>query len=671
MASLTRQENKVYEFGPFRLEVAERLLLRDCQPVPIAPKVLDTLIALVENGGRLITKDSLMSLLWPDTFVEEGAITRNISDLRKILGEAAGGDRYIETVPRHGYRFVAPVTCSDDGSSKSAAAINPRPDIGNEQSDSSRRGENHIGLSYPVGIAGAKVNSENGGAAEPVTGGDPASASEHRTAVEVPSVSVALSKRRSLQAAAAIALILFGLAGIVLYRHSKAGPAVSPPGIRSIAVLPLENLSGDPAEEYFADGMTESLISGLARIRALKVISRTSIMRYKGIRKSLPDIARELNVDAVIEGTVQRSGTRVRVTAQLINATTDTHLWARDYDRELTDVLKLQSEIARAVADEIRVQVTAQERARLASAGTIDPRAHEAYLLGRFQLRKGDRAGLKLAIDNFERAISLAPDYAAAYAGLSDTWLNRGIFELNFKLTEASARAAALKAVAFDESLADAHIALGNTKFNYDWEWAGGESEFRRALDLDPGSSRAHSDYGYLLMALGRHEEAIEQGSIAVELDPLSSDTQSALGRSFYRAGRVEEAIPHLERAVELEPTSIGARFKLGEAYIRLGKFEEAIRAFNGDELGLLRVYSLTGKQREARQLLRRLKEPPISIAAVYASLGEKDEAFRILERAVDERSAHLVYLKEDPPLEALHSDPRWKALLHRMNFPE
>ena len=270
-------------------------------------------------------------------------------------------------------------------------------------------------------------------------------------------------------------------------------------------------------------------------------------------------------MDAVIEGSVQRSGQRVRVTAQLIHPATDAHLWAREYERDLTDVLKLQSEVARAVADEIRIQVTAEERARLASARRVNPQAHEAYLLGRYHLSRANEQGWKQAIDYFERATQIAPDYAAVYAGLSDAWLQRGIFSAkDFKEVESPARAAALKAIGLDEQLAEAHTALGNIKHFYDWDWAGAEQEFRRALELDPGSLDAHIDYGTLLMHLGRHNEAIKEGQIAVQLDPLSSRTQSFLGRFLYRARRYEEALPHLERAVELEPRCCSREFPPG-----------------------------------------------------------------------------------------------------------
>jgi tetratricopeptide (TPR) repeat protein len=377
---------------------------------------------------------------------------------------------------------------------------------------------------------------------------------------------------------------------------------------------------------------------------------------------------------------VQRSGEGVRVTAQLIHAATDAHLWARDYERDLTDVLKLEGDVARAVASEIRIQVTPEEQERLASARSVNPQAHEAYLLGWHHLSRDDEQGLKQAIKYFERAIQLAPDHAAAYAGLSRAWLLQGLsVTADFKEAESPARTAALKAIELDAQLAEAHISLGDIKQQYDWDWAGGEEEARRALELDPGGLNSHLYYGYLLMHLGRLDEAIREGQIAVQLDPVSSGTRQALGRFLYRAHRYEEALPHLQRAVELEPRSVRANYRLGELYAQMDRYEEAIAAYErtmeampkggNPQAAIARVYALMGKHQKARQMISRLKANPYIIAAVYEALGEKDEAFRILEKAVDEHQV-LTPLKVEPQFERLHSDPRWNTLLRRMNLP-
>jgi TolB-like protein/DNA-binding winged helix-turn-helix (wHTH) protein/Tfp pilus assembly protein PilF len=685
LTAVNSEKDKTYEFGPFCLNASERLLLRDGKPVPLAPKVFDTLVVLVENGSRLVSKDDLMSTLWPDTFVEEGTLTRNISDLRKTLGESAGGERYIETVPRHGYRFVAPLKQLSGEAPPLIVEKHSRSRIvALEHHEKDSWTDNDVESVDWINQPIAKTSARNHLAAQPGAIQDSTLTSAN-TAVVAPASAgrVARPKHRValLTVTAAAAVIALAVASVIIYRRAVA-PAASTTPIRSIAVLPLENLSGDPAQEYFADGMTEAFISNLAQIRALKVISRTSVMRYKGVRRPLTEVARELNVDAVIEGSVQRSGGRVRVTAQLIHAATDVHLWAREYERDLTDVLKLQSEVARAVAAEIRVQVTPDERERLAYAPSIDPQAHEAYLLGRHHLSKTNAQDRKRAVEYFEKAIQISGDYAAAYAGLSSAWVQRGIFEAkDFKEVEAAAREAALRAIGLDDQIAEAHTALADIKYEFDWDWKGADEEMKRALELNPGSHDVHLDYGHLLMALGRHDEAIREGRSAEQLDPVSSRTQSALGRFLYRARKYEEAVPHLERAVDLEPRNVQAHSRLAEVYAQLGRYSESISHFekireltgeNGNpNAGLARVYAMMGRKREARQLLNGLKAQSIIIAPAFVALGDKDEAFRILGKAVDEHNSFLVYLKEDPPFDDLHSDPRWKVLLRRMNFPQ
>jgi len=467
-------------------------------------------------------------------------------------------------------------------------------------------------------------------------------------------------------------------------RREKFDPvATSAAPIRSVAVMPLVNLSGDPAQEYFADGMTEELIGKLARIGLLRVISRTSAMRYKGSRNSLPEIARELNVDAVLEGTIQRADGRVHVTVRLVQAATDSPSWSREYDRAESDVLKLQSELASAVADEIRIQVSADERARLVSAGNINPQAHEAFLLGQYHLSKNNEQDMNQAVEYFERATQIAPDYAAAYAGLSTARLQGGWVlkaGANYKAVESQSRTAALKAIELDEQLAQAHNSLGRIKLLFDWDWAGAEYEFKRAVELDPGSADAHIFYGHILGFLGSHPTAIREGEIAVQLDPVSSSIQSSLGRILFCAGKYQEALTHQKRAVELEPRNAEAHFRLGDVYVAMSMYMEAIAAFErvGEltpefesfRAGIAHVYALTGKQREARQMIGQSKADPLSIAVVYGVLGDKDEAFRVLDRAVEERSPVLIGLKAVPFLENLHTDPRWQKLLRRMNLP-
>jgi TolB-like protein/Tfp pilus assembly protein PilF len=481
--------------------------------------------------------------------------------------------------------------------------------------------------------------------------------------------------RRWVMVVGVVALAVVGIRyGLSWSRISGA----THPEIRSLAVLPLENLSGDPTQEYFAVGMTEQLIGTLAQIRALRVVSRTSAMALKGSNKSVPAIARELNVDAVLEGSVQRSGTRVKIWIQLLHAPTDTHLWARAYERDLTDVLMLQNEVANAVAAEIRIQITPEERARMASVPVVNPAAHEEYLLGRYLLWKFIEEDRLRAIGHFNRATQIDPGYAAPYAGLAHAWWMRGVVgPLTLKEVAAPASAAARKALALDDRLAEAYAAQAYVQGMFDWDWASAEQTIRRALELDPNSLDARYVYAVLLMALGRHPEAIAQIDHASQLDPLSAQVHSTFGRILYRARRFDEAILHLNRAIELEPRNARAYGRLGDVYDQLGRQAEALALYqkqlliapNTDRSGLARIYARMGRVSESRHLLENLGEGS-GAAEVYTALGDKEKAFHLLSKAVEERTDWPLYIKTDPPFDSLHADPRWKELIRRMKMP-
>jgi TolB-like protein/DNA-binding winged helix-turn-helix (wHTH) protein/Tfp pilus assembly protein PilF len=614
-----------YEFGPFSLDAGKRLLWRNGEPVPLAPKVLETLLALIENRERVLTKDELLEQVWGDTSVEEGGLTRNVSILRKTLGEKPDDHQYIVTVPARGYRFVADVR---ETKGKGAA----------------------LGAGLPAGPAVAK---------EPDTDSRPRAMWWVRRWV-VPAGLAAL----------AVAAIVYLLRPV---RATEPGR----PAITSLAVLPLENLSGDPAQDYFADGVTEALIGHLARIRALRVVSRTSVMRFKGTQRSLSEITRALNVDAVIEGSVHRTGDRVRISVQLIHAPTDTHLWAREYERELTDVLKLQGDVARAVADEIRIQVTAEERARMVSALSVDPAAHQEYLVGRYHLWRYNEENLERAIAHFERATQIDPQYAAAYAGLSHAWWARAVYgAISQKVAESPSRAAARKALELDVALAEAWVVQADLKRLYDWDWTGSENSVKRALALDPNDVHAHYTYGLLLCQLGRFPEAIAHMESADQLDPLAPAIQMNFARILYRARRFDEALRRLDRALELEPGIVGVHTLFGDIYDQMGVYEKALAAYqkSGETTSwrVARLYAHMGRYDEARRMLEDLsarKAPRAALAAAaYAALGDKDEAFKLLF-AMQGGDA-FNYVKVDPPLDGLHSDPRWRVLLRHMNLP-
>jgi eukaryotic-like serine/threonine-protein kinase len=459
--------------------------------------------------------------------------------------------------------------------------------------------------------------------------------------------------------------------------------------IRSLAVLPLENLARDQDQEYFADGMTEALITTLAQIGALRVVSRTSAMQWKGVRRSLPEIARALRVDAVVEGTVARAGDRVRITAQLIEASTDRHLWARSYDRPMTDILDLQGEVAREIAEEIRIQLTPREEARLRKTGRVDPRAYEAYLRGRYHWNRRTKEAIEKGILAFQEAIAADPRYAQAYAGLAQAYDTLGTYYfLAPEEAFAKAESAAARALELDDSLPEAHVARGGVLMSHLWDWPGAEEEFRRAIALDPNHAGAYHWYTDLLSAMGRPDEAYASILRAVELDPLSLTINMTVGAALFYARRYDEAIEQQRKTLELDPTFAPAHRSLGGAYEQKGMYEEAIKEFreatslSGDLGGpalLAHVYALSGRGDEARRQLAQMIEEetkgryrsPYSVAAVHVALGERDEAFAWLDRAFLARDRGMCWLKASPRLDPLRIDPRFSVLLRRMKFPE
>ena len=492
-----------------------------------------------------------------------------------------------------------------------------------------------------------------------------------------------LPKRKQVYLYGGVASLLILLIGAGFYlwqsREHKAMP-------NSIAVLPLENLSGDPEQEYFTDGMTEALITNLAKISALRVISRTTVMRYKARNKPLPEIAQELKADVVVEGSVLRSGDRVRITAQLLDAATDRHLWAENYERDLRDILALQSEVAQAIAKEIQIKLTAQDQTRLASVRPINPRAYEAYLKGRYYAAKITKEDLNKGFEHFSQALAIEPSYAMAYDGLA--YYHIVAVEWLSSPSEAmpKAREAAKKALEIDEKLAEAHTSLGTVHFWYDWDWVAAEREYKRAMELNPNYAVAHQFYGFYLVAMGRFEQAITELKLAQELEPLSSEISTFLGVSLYFARRYDQAIEIFHKILDLDPNYWFAHLSLGWVYEQTGEIQGSVGALQkaweleGSILHILaalgRAYAVSGKRDEAKRVLAELQEksrqsyvPLYSIAIIYAGLGENDKAFEWLEKAYEDRSMFLTWLKVDPQLNSLRADPRFAALLRKVGL--
>ncbi len=460
-----------------------------------------------------------------------------------------------------------------------------------------------------------------------------------------------------------------------------------PEGLHSVAVLPLENLSGDSTQDFFADGMTEALITDLAKIGALKVISRTSVMQYKGVKKPLKEIARELGVGAIVEGSVLRAADRVRITAQLIEASTDKHLWAESYNRELSDVLTLQSEVARAIAREVKVKLTPEDRERLAGVRPVDPVAHDAYLKGRFCWNRRTRDALRQGIEHFNRAIEQDPTYAMGYVGLADSYLLLGRYSVQApKEVMPKAKAAAMRALEIDERVGEAHASLAMVRYYFDWDWPAAEESFRRSIELKPGYATAHHWFAWYLAGMGRDDEAMARFAQALELDPLSLIIQTNIGTHNYFARRLDRAIEQLRKTIELDRNFVVAHQWLGRALELQGLYEEAISHLrtalalspedNESAASLAHAYGLAGRHAEAREILAQLENrketsyvPPYWIAVVCLGLGLHDETLHHLERAYEDRFDWLTDLGVEPMFDPLRPDPRFQDLLHRIGL--
>jgi TolB-like protein/DNA-binding winged helix-turn-helix (wHTH) protein/Tfp pilus assembly protein PilF len=627
---MSEQTKQLYEFGPFRLDPAERLLLQDGKPVPLAPKVTDTLLVLIQNAGHLVEKDDLMKRVWQDAFVEEGNLNKNISILRKALGRCDGGREYIETIPKRGYRFVFPLQ-----------ELKPEP-------------------------------SEQGQVASTLA-----------AEVHIPRVS------RKLAVAVIGGTLAIGLA-VLLWRMGWRRPQVTATApIRSLAVLPLENLSGDASQDYFADGMTDQLITDLGQIRSLRVISRTSTLQYKRTHKSLPQIARELNVDAVVEGTVMRSGERVRITAQLIQAVTDKHLWAHAYEGDLADVLTLQNQVAADISNEIRVKLTPQEQAVLRNTRIAKPAAYEAYFKGRYSWDKRTPEGLAQATNYFEEAIRDDPSFALPYAGLAQVYAALPDYvPIPPRESYGKAKVAATKALSLDDTLAEAHAALGVVTISNDYDWAASEREFERAIDLSPGYATAYHWHSQNLMFLGRWKEAIVEIEHARELDPMSIIINANIGFFYFHARRFDDAIAAELKALELDSNSAVVYEYLGLAYLGKKMYAEAVTHLRkavdlsdgapeyAAELSF--ADAAGGNRTEAQKILASLQTrarhayiPSFSLAIGYTGFGDKTQALSYLQKAYDERCDLVTTIKVHPLLDSLRSDPKFQDLMRRVGLPQ
>jgi TolB-like protein/DNA-binding winged helix-turn-helix (wHTH) protein/tetratricopeptide (TPR) repeat protein len=651
--------SRVVRFGVFQVDLTSGELRKHGARIRLQDQPRQILSVLLETPGDLVTREDLCKRLWPgNTFVDfDHSLNTAVMRLREALSDSPENPRFIETVPRHGYCFIAPVeeTSLDELPAASKPLEHPHSDT-------------------------SPISAENI---------PPAPTRAAPISLWLKSANFA-SRRRI----ASVVLISVAAAAIiavsVLLARTHAHSSDLSKETKSIVVLPLENLSEDKDQQYFADGMTDELIAHLAKIRSLRVISRTSAMEYKGSRKPLSEIARELKVDAVVEGTVLRSGNRVRITAELIQVATDRHLWAETYESQLDDVLSLQNQVASAIVNEIRITLTPHEQEQLATVRPVSAEGYEDYLRGRYYWNKRSEEGLTRAIHYFELATQKDPQSALAYAGLADCYSIIGsaiVGTVPSQEVAPKARAAALRALQLDDSLAESQTSLATVLFNYDWDWAGAAKGFRRAIELNPSYATAYQRYSLYLMAIGETQQSIAEINRARQLDPVSISTNFSLGWRLYMARRYEPAIEQLRNTVDMDPSFALPHLVLGQAYEMKGSYDLAIAELrkaatisnqSPPMLGALgQAYAAAGHTAEAQKVLFQLLDQsksiyvsPFYIALVYTGLGDKPKALASLEKAYADRSNAIVFLKVDPQLDSLRSDPRFQSLQHRLALP-
>jgi TolB-like protein/DNA-binding winged helix-turn-helix (wHTH) protein len=623
-------------FGPFEFDPRSGELRKHGLRIKLQGQPVELLTTLLQHAGEVVTRDQLQKRLWPaDTYVDfEHSLNSAMKRLRTALGDSADAPRYIETLARRGYRFIAPIRQPEEGNVEGSAATTTPDQVRAEQSlPGSRRWL--IGVGIAMATAGVL---------------------------------------------AMVGTSIIGAGG-------KPGNRSSSASIHSLVVLPLANVSGDRSQDYFAEEMTDALRHHLEGISSLRVISRTSSMHYRASGKRLQDIARELNVDAVVDGSVSRSGNRVRIDVELFHAGMDRQLWSNSYEGDLRDIFALQARVVGKIADEIRVTLTPPERARLARVRAFNPDAYQAYSKGRFFWNKRTEPDLKKAIAFFQQAIDEDPSYALAYDGLADSWIPLGWYGfLPPSETFPHAREAISKALDLDDSLAEAHTSLAFVKLYYDRDWTRAELEFRRGIDLNPNYANGHHWYAEFLSLAGRHKQAIEESEHARELDPLSNIINAWVSSRYFYARDFDHAIEEGRNAVEMDANFGPAHLVLGHAYEQKGMLKEAIREFEtastlagGGSMyraSLAHAFGRAGRRSEARKVLQDLVKAKqrgfisaYDLAIAEIGLGEKEKVFEFLAQAIGECSPRAAFLGVEPRFDSFRTDPRFRDLLRSLGL--
>ena len=665
---MSNQAKHFYEFGPFRLDTAERLLLHNGCPVPLTPKAYEMLLALVERSGHVVGKEELLKEVWPEQFVEEGNLSQHVFALRRALGESREEMQYIETVPRRGYRFVAEVR--ELAPADSSVVIIERHAIARVVTEEKEETPDSEG----------SLNSV-----------PPATAVEVRPARRTSLFDSSPRLRRLVSAA--LTLLLIAAVAWALYPNwwgeaQSRFNAPAPTTIRSLAVLPFRPLArGAEDEEALRVGMADSLITRLSHLSGILVRPTSAILKYADAEQDPIAAGRELRVEAVLDGRIQREGDRIRVTVQLIRLADARTLWAGQFEEPATGVFAAQDSISRQVVEALAVSLNDNERLRLQKTYTNNPEAYRAYLMGRYFWNKRTPEGLNKAIEEFNRALELDPSYALAYVGLADAYVLRGAYD-NLTAEEASrlARVAIEKALALDSTLGEAHASLGFARFMGDWDWAGAEREYRRAIELNPNHATAYHWHAINLMVMGRAEESLAAIRRALEIDPLSIPINTEYGVLLYFARRYDEALAQYHKLRQMEPDRASIENGIAGIYMTKGLIREALTHFENYKnsypnephaiASLGHAYAITGNRDAALRMLAELEAlakrkyvPAYNVAFIHAGLGDHDRALAWLEKAYQERFIVLTWVKVDPIFDPLRSDPRFIDLLRRLNL--